>query len=107
MKKEQLKVLKDAKENLDEIQNKLAEAVSEIMGSIDEEIKNVEKLQADIQEEYDDLSEAQQESDKGENLTGVVEALNEVINEFQNLKDTLDADPFEDLIGVLDTAMEK
>ena len=102
MKKEQLQIIKDALENLTEANGGFEDPVSSAIMAIDREIENVGKLREELQEEFDEMPEAQQEGDKGEKLTEEIEALGEVKDELDTLKSDLDSNPFEDAINKID-----
>jgi hypothetical protein len=102
MKKEQLQIIKDALENLTEANGSFEEPVSSAILAIDREIENIGKLREEFQEEFDEMSEKQQESDKGEKLNETIVALEEIVDELSGLKDEFDDNPFDEIINKLE-----
>ena len=49
----------------------------------------IERIRDDSQEKYDDMSERVQEGEKGEELSGEIEALEEVMNSIEEAEDKL------------------
>jgi glutamine synthetase type III len=102
MKKEHLKILKAAITNLGELNRKFDSLVSECIGEIDKEMENIGGLAETLQGEFDELSEKQQEGDKGVELEETTEKLGEIKTELEELKDELDDEPFGDIISKLE-----
>jgi prefoldin subunit 5 len=98
MKKEQVKLAVGSLQKIEEAKQTVNDAVASAIGIIDSEIETMGGLQADIQSEFDDLSEKAQEGDKGEKLNNDIEALQEILDELESVKDNLEEDPLDDVI---------
>lgn len=102
MKKENLKILKDAIQVLTDQNHKFDTLVADTIGIIDKELENIGNLADNLQSEFDDMSEKQQESDKGSELEEAINKVDEIKTELEELKDELDDAPFDDLITKLE-----
>jgi hypothetical protein len=103
MNKTQLKVVQDTKEAIDKAKEKFSNLIDEIISkTIDKEIENIGNLQDELQGEFDELSEKQQEGDKGTKLTEEIEALENLKNELDTFKAECDDSVFDDIISRID-----
>jgi|GEM_PF-3415126 hypothetical protein len=102
MKKEHQKILQTAVTALVEQNSKFDSLVADSIGVIDKELENLGNLADSLQSEFDEMSETQQESDKGSELEEAINKVDEIKTELEELKDELDDKPFEDLITKLE-----
>jgi hypothetical protein len=103
MNKEQLVTVKEAKKEIEEAKEKVSNFIDEIIGkTIDPMIEEVGNLQDELQAQFDDLSEKQQEGDKGTELTEEIEALGELKDELDTFKTEFDDTAFDDIIAKFD-----
>jgi hypothetical protein len=103
MNKTQLKTVKDSKEKVESIKVELSELVDHVVLKIDEEIETIGNLQGELQEQYDDLGEKAQEGDKGTALQEDIDALGEIKDELDSIKDSLSEDAFEEIADKYDS----
>jgi hypothetical protein len=102
MKREHQKILKETIAALTDQDHKFDTLVADSIGIIDRELENLGNLADSLQSEFDDMSEKQQESDKGSELEEAINKVDEIKTELEELKDELDDNPFEDLITKLE-----
>jgi hypothetical protein len=103
MDKKQLKVVADAKGEIEDAKEKVSNFIDEIITkTIDPMIENIGNLQDELQAQFDELSEKQQEGDKGTKLTEEIEALGELKDELDTFKTEFDDTAFDDIIAKFD-----
>jgi hypothetical protein len=103
MNKKQLKIVQDAKAELESEKEKVSDYVDNvILRTIDPQIEKIGNLQDELQAEYDDLSETAQEGDKGTKLQEEIDALGELKDELDTLKTEFDDTVFDDVIAKCD-----
>jgi hypothetical protein len=101
MKKEHLKIIKAAIDNLTEQDRKFDDLVASAIGEIDKEVENLGNLKDTLEGEFEELSESQQEGDKGTALQEAIDAIEEAKTDLEGIKDDLDDAPFDDIINKL------
>jgi DNA repair exonuclease SbcCD ATPase subunit len=101
MKKDHLKVIKDAIDNLTEQDGKFDSLVADAIGEIDKEVENLGNLKDKLEDEFEELSDNQQEGDEGTALQEAIEAIEEAKTDLEGIKDELDDAPFDDIINKL------
>jgi seryl-tRNA synthetase len=102
MKNEHRKILGDAIKSLAEQNSKFDSLVADSIGIIDRELETLGNLADDLQSMFDDMSEKQQEGEKGSELEEAINKVDEIKTDLEELKDELDDAPFDDLITKLE-----
>jgi hypothetical protein len=102
MKKKQLKIIADSKKVVEEDKKALSDYIDKLVSRLDDEIEVVGSVQEELQNEYDEMSEAQQEGDKGTALQEEIEKLGEIVDELTSAKDELNSDDLDDAIEKYD-----
>jgi hypothetical protein len=99
MNKTELKIVTDAKGELEEAKEDLSNYIDKVIGEvIDPMIESIGNLQENLQGQYDDLSDKQQEGDKGTKLKDEINALEELKDELDTFRSEFDDSVFDDLI---------
>jgi len=102
MKREHQKIIKQAVTALTDQNSLFDKLVSDTIGMIDSQLENLGNLADSLQSEFDDMSETQQEGDKGTELEEAISKVDEIKTELEEIKDELDDAPFDDLITKLE-----
>jgi hypothetical protein len=103
MNKAELKVVADAKGEIEDAKEKVSNFIDEIIAkTIDPMIETIGNLQDELQAQFDDLSEKTQEGDKGTKLTEEIDALGELKDELDTFKTEFDDTAFDDIIAKFD-----
>lgn len=96
--KEQKTVLKDILTAITKTRNDLRTQIEVAKTELATQIGELESMKEEVEEQFEDLSEAQQENTKGTDMQSLIDDIETATDLCNTIGDELDKDPFEEII---------
>jgi predicted ribosome quality control (RQC) complex YloA/Tae2 family protein len=87
--KDQTQIIKDAIENIEGMKDKIHDFSQDIMSDLEKEAENLDNIREELEEEFEDLSEKDQEGEKGTKIQELVGELEGASESITTLKDAI------------------
>ena len=96
--KEQKSVLKDILTAITKTRDDLKTQIEVAKSELANQIGELESMKEEVEEQFEDLPEAQQENTKGTDMQSLIDDIETATDLCNTIGDELDKDPFEEII---------